>query len=290
LGYKPQDFINRPVSNLGQILTPNSLAQAVFDTGLVLKGKIIPATIYEFIAKNGTMKIGEVSGSPVIRDGKVVGIVAVARDITERKRLEEALRYSEARFDSIITTSQEWVWEIDSAGRHTFSNPAIENILGYHPDEIVGHSLRRLIHEEDIPMIRDTLARSVEQKVGWPSLVLRWKHRDGSYRYLESNAVPILDSAGIVKGFQGSDRDITDRKQLEEEREKLISELQRALSKIKTLSGLLPICSSCKKIRDDKGYWTQIESYITNHSEAEFSHGICPDCFKKLYSEFLEEK
>ena len=69
----------------------------------------------------------------------------------------------------------------------------------------------------------------------------------------------------------------------EEEREKLIRELQEALAKVKTLTGLLPICASCKKIRDDKGYWNQIEVYIRDHSEAEFSHGICPDCMKKLY-------
>jgi hypothetical protein len=73
---------------------------------------------------------------------------------------------------------------------------------------------------------------------------------------------------------------------LEEEREKLIKELQNALTEIKTLSGLLPICSYCKKIRDDKGYWNQIESYIHKHSDTEFSHGICPECAKKYYPDF----
>jgi hypothetical protein len=65
----------------------------------------------------------------------------------------------------------------------------------------------------------------------------------------------------------------------------LIRELQEALTMVKPLSGLLPICASCKKIRDDKGYWTQIESYIRDHSEVEFSHSLCPDCLKKLYPE-----
>ena len=64
-------------------------------------------------------------------------------------------------------------------------------------------------------------------------------------------------------------------------------ELTEALGNIKTLTGLLPICASCKKIRDDQGYWTQIESYIHKHSDAEFSHGICPDCSKKLYPELF---
>jgi hypothetical protein len=68
------------------------------------------------------------------------------------------------------------------------------------------------------------------------------------------------------------------------------TELKTALSQVKTLSGFLPICASCKKIRDDNGYWNQIESYIRNHSEAEFSHGICPDCAQKLYPNYLGNK
>ena len=78
-------------------------------------------------------------------------------------------------------------------------------------------------------------------------------------------------------------------KQVEEERERLIHNLQDALAKIKRLHGLLPICASCKKIRDNKGYWNQIESYIEEHSEAEFTHGICPECTKKLYGISLDE-
>jgi len=73
---------------------------------------------------------------------------------------------------------------------------------------------------------------------------------------------------------------------MEEERKILILKLQEALKEVKQLSGFLPICSHCKQIRDDKGYWNQIESYISAHSEALFSHGICPDCAKKLYPEF----
>jgi hypothetical protein len=72
-----------------------------------------------------------------------------------------------------------------------------------------------------------------------------------------------------------------------EARERLILELQNALAQVKTLSGLLPICSSCKKIRDDQGYWNQLEVYIQDHSEAVFSHSLCPDCAKKLYPEIF---
>lgn len=72
----------------------------------------------------------------------------------------------------------------------------------------------------------------------------------------------------------------------ERERDRLILELREALEKVKTLSGLLPICAHCKKIRDDKGYWNQVEGYLSTHSELQFSHGICPECAKKHYPDF----
>ncbi len=84
--------------------------------------------------------------------------------------------------------------------------------------------------------------------------------------------------------------DITARKKTEIEYQKTIQELRIALSEIKTLRGILPICVNCKKIRDDKGYWEQVESYVTNHTEAMFSHGICPECFETLYPEFADEE
>ncbi len=74
------------------------------------------------------------------------------------------------------------------------------------------------------------------------------------------------------------------------EEKRLVGELREALDQIKRLSGLLPICATCKKIRDDKGYWNEIESYICEHSEADFTHGICPECAKKYYSEFFNKR
>ena len=84
-------------------------------------------------------------------------------------------------------------------------------------------------------------------------------------------------------------QEIEERKRTEAEKEQLIIHLQKAMQEVKVLSGFLPICASCKKIRDDSGYWSQIEEYISKHSSALFSHGICPDCVKKLYPDFHEE-
>lgn len=83
---------------------------------------------------------------------------------------------------------------------------------------------------------------------------------------------------------------IAERKRAEAEREKLILQLQQAMANIKTLRGLLPICSHCKKIRDDTGYWHTVETYVRQHSDADFSHGICPQCLGKLYPEYSPEQ
>ncbi len=80
--------------------------------------------------------------------------------------------------------------------------------------------------------------------------------------------------------------DITERNKKDKEREELITKLEKALKEIKQLRGIIPICASCKKIRDDQGAWNQLEAYISDHSEAEFSHGICPECAEKLYPGF----
>ena len=99
-------------------------------------------------------------------------------------------------------------------------------------------------------------------------------------------ARPFYDSNQEVSGVIESFQDITALKKLEKEKEHLIACLRESLANVKLLSGFLPICASCKKIRDDKGYWNQIEAYLRDHSDAKFSHGLCPDCTRDLYPAF----
>ncbi|MEW6602728.1 MAG: PAS domain S-box protein [Nitrospirota bacterium] len=117
-----------------------------------------------------------------------------------------------------------------------------------------------------------------------------YKRKDGSRVFYETSVTLRMNANGEAIGFRGVSRDITERKKMEIEREKLIEKLQKTLSEVKQLNGLLPICSSCKKIRNDEGYWEQLESYIKARSETEFSHGICPVCMAKLYPEYTEEE
>jgi 6-phosphogluconate dehydrogenase (decarboxylating) len=115
-------------------------------------------------------------------------------------------------------------------------------------------------------------------------------HKNGSVVWFDNVASSIRDEHEKIVGFHGASRNVTERKQATAEKEKLIEELKQALAEVKTLSGMLPVCAHCKKIRDDQGYWNQMESYITNHSDALFSHCVCPDCATQLYPEYLPKK
>ena len=126
-----------------------------------------------------------------------------------------------------------------------------------------------------------------------PLSVLRETLGEGAFFFGVYAAVAIASlivfSSTIGSELERRMRDIAERKRVQEEREKLIAQLQEALSRVKLLSGMLPICAHCKKVRDDKGYWNQIEVFVREHSEAEFSHGICPECLKSLYPDIYEK-
>jgi len=135
----------------------------------------------------------------------------------------------------------------------------------------------------------DDLRKTINQMQN--NLHISFKAQEALERKLRQEQEELED---IVKQRTASLRTINDqlkseiheREKLQAEREKIIEDLQNALNEIKQLSGMLPICANCKKIRDDKGYWNQLEAYISKHSEAVFSHGICPECAEKLYPEF----
>jgi diguanylate cyclase (GGDEF)-like protein/PAS domain S-box-containing protein len=158
----------------------------------------------------------------VLKDNRARLAPAVRRamhDAAERgsRRLAEQQREaSEQRFSSIAEATQEWIWEMALDGTNTFCNPAITRILGYAPDERVGSPTIELIDESDRHAALATIRMAVAEGRGWHDVVLRWKHKNGGIRFLESTALPLLDAAGNVTGFRGADRDITLRIQQHE--------------------------------------------------------------------------
>jgi len=224
-------------------------------------------------------------------------IVGISHDITEQKRAEQALADSERRLADIIEFLPDSTWVIDIEGRVVAWNRAIEKFTGIKKEEILGkgnyaHSIP--YYGEARPTLIDLMLRRNKK---YEEQYLSISEIDGELiasvsfspsfgkegTYVECKAAKLYDAQGNVVGAIETVRDITAMKRAEQDRERLISELQEALANVRTLKGLLPICSACKKIRDDKGYWTRIEAYIKRHAEVDFSHGLCPECAEKLY-------
>jgi PAS domain S-box-containing protein len=167
-----------------------------------------------------------------------------------------------------------------------FSNPSFCKMFNYTSTNIIGINAAELFSTKEVRTFSDVISIIDISKDDTEEFVVT--RQDGTNFIVEVSASNVTSVSGEIVGRMASFVDITKRKEVEADREKLIQKLQDALDKIKILRGIIPICASCKKIRDDKGYWNQIESYIRDHSEAEFSHGICPDCTKKLYPEFYK--
>ena len=163
---------------------------------------------------------------------------------------------------------------LDFNGHFKRLNASWERALGFTCEELMAQPFIEFVHPDDRER---TLEQNRTVKAGGQALAFenRYRCKDGSYRWLLWNArtdtsEPVIYSVA---------RDITDRKRAEEEREHLVLELQKALAEVRTLREFLPICSYCKKIRDDENYWESVEAYVTRHTNTRFSHGICPTCY-----------
>jgi len=221
-------------------------------------------------------------------NGQTVGLIGIGRDITERKRAEEAQLYERNLLRAVIDNMPDLFFYKDTEGHYVLNNHAHLRSIGVKDQsEATGRTsasfnppeLARQYLEDEMQIVRSGEAILEKEE---PAL-----HRDtGEQRWHLTSKIPLKDSQGKIVGIVGISHDITEQKKAAAEREKLIRDLQSALVDVKTLSGLVPICANCKKIRDDKGYWTQIEAYIQERTPAHFSHGICPDCAKVLYPEY----
>jgi len=224
----------------------------------------------------------------IYREGKGTEMILLAiEDITERRRAEETLKTSETRYRRLFETAQDGILILDGeTGKISDVNPFLVEMLGYSHEEFLGKRLWEIGAFKDRKASKAAFSELQSKGyVRYDDLPL--ETQDGRPMAVEfvSN-VYLVNHRNVI---QCNIRDITFRKRIEEERRKLIHDLQDALVKIKRLRGLLPICASCKKIRDDKGYWNELEAYISEHSEAEITHGFCPDCMKKLYGVVLGE-
>lgn len=228
---------------------------------------------------------------------RVERVIHISSDITERKKMESAILDAEGALEQSkkrlslaaeIADVGMWDWRLDI--RRLFPNKKFLEITGLEEKETRRFSLHywlSRVHPEDRKRVLGNFKAHFNEETDRVENRLRIHHPRKGYVWLYGVSKVIdRNRTGRPTRMAGAHRDIT-RRQIEKlEREKLIEKLEKTLSRIKRLGGLLPICSACKKIRDDKGYWNQIEAYIKEHSEAEFSHGICPECAKRLYPDY----
>jgi len=195
----------------------------------LFQGESVREAEYRVVTKDGQIKWAKANWGPILDEaGRQIGVQGSEQDITARKLAEEALRQREEKFRAIVETTKEWIWAIDLKGCHTYSNPALESILGFSPEEWLNKDSRDFLHPEDVSRVEALLQEKIATKDGWFGIVLRWRHKDGSYRHLESSATPMVDGQGNLIGFQGADRDITERIRAEELRSRLEAQLRQS--------------------------------------------------------------
>lgn len=200
----------------------------------------------------------------------------------------EVLRASEETLRTLLDDSSDPIFCFHPDGTYKYVNKAFAVGVGKPQEFIIGRRIWDVFPKEEADkrfmavrwVVENRQTRVIEVRVPNPA----------GDRFFITTVKPAFDEAGEVVSVLCVSKDITERKRIEEEREKVIGDLQKALSEIKALTGLLPICAGCKKIRNDAGYWEAVESYIQKHTSVEFSHGICPSCIEKFYPEFAAKR
>ncbi|MGD1045130.1 MAG: PAS domain S-box protein [Bacteroidota bacterium] len=282
LGYSRQELIGKRLWEIGAFFDVVA-SKAAFEE--LQQKEYIRYENLPLQTKDGQMREVEFISNVYQVDLKKV-IQCNIRNITARKCAEEALRVSEERYRRLFETAQDGILLLDAeSGAITDANPFLVKMLGYTREDLIGKRLWEVSAFIDRAASKSAF-EELQQKgyIRYENLPLETK--DGQSRQVE-----FVSNVYLVNGkkvIQCNIRDITKRKWLEEDKQKLMNKLQEVLAHIKELNGLLPICSNCKKIRNDKGYWQVVEGYITEHTDATFTHGVCPDCMEILYPDFAQ--
>lgn len=208
--------------------------------------------------------------------------VLFQKEIHANNSIEIKLRKNERRLNETQKIAKLGSWELDIASNNLWWSDETYRIFGFEiGDETAFERFINSIHSEDRENVTNKIKESIKEitplkldyRIILPKGDVRYVHEESRTIYNESLCEP--------EKRIGSVQDVTEQIKMEEERENLIENLENSLEEIKTLRGIIPICSYCKKIRDDKGAWDILEAYICKHSEAQFSHGVCPECYKK---------
>ncbi len=208
--------------------------------------------------------------------------VYLSLNIKQRKKNYNILKEAKQKLDLIntmIESTPDAVFIKDKQGRYIFVNPPAANLFGKSADDIIGKTAADL-SPQDISQVMGDSDSSVISSASTVTFEKIYTAPDPPKQMLVTKG-PMYDSNGKIEAIFAIARDVTDMKILQEELSKKVMQLEAALSTVRQLEGIIPICAYCKKIRDDEESWHQMEQYISSHSEVKFSHGICPECHKE---------
>ena len=221
----------------------------------------------------------EIGAQDYLVKGQVTGplVARALRYAIERKKTEQELRELNGALENAVSG----IARLDGEGRYQRVNRAYARLLTQEPAALLGRPWLDSVLLED----RAVAAAAYHQVLvdGRAELEARLLREGQPWFYGAVVLIAAFDRQSRFAGHHCFIKDVTRRRQAAEDRERLVQHLQEALANVKTLRGLLPICSECKRIRDDSGYWNQIDSYIRTHSDARVSQGVCPDCSRRLH-------
>ena len=215
-------------------------------------------------------------------------IEALERENRELKKARKDLEDLHQYLLEIIDNTPSPIYLKDKDGRYLLINKKFERLSYTTKEEIAGKTDHDIFPEEIA-----SLFCSQDEEVKAANTPLEFEESivlpDGEFAFITLK-FPLHDANGNIYAVGGFCTDITERRQIEQDKENLIKRLQKALAEVKTLRGIIPICSFCKKIRDDQGYWNQVETYVGQRTGADFSHSLCPSCFKEHYPDLHDEE
>ena len=204
---------------------------------------------------------------------------ALEKENRELKKSRERLEDTKKYLLEIIDNTPAPIYLKDKDGKYLLINKQYEYLARITQEQIAGK-----IDFDIFPEEIAALFCSQDEEVKGKNATLEFEETitlpDGEFTFITIK-FPLHDDKGKIYAVGGFCTDITERKKIEKEKENLIGRLQTALDEVKTLRGIIPICSFCKKMRDDRGYWNRVETYIAERTEADFSHALCPDCSRE---------
>lgn len=238
--------------------------------------------------RNGTPAWWLARFVPVRERGRVVQVIVIASDVTPLERAERALRESEERLALALDAAEYGVWDWNLATGEVAYDDRWLRILGFARGDVPAdiQTWRTRVHPDDLPAADAAMAAHWRGQSDAFACEHRVRRKNGEYLWVMTRGrIVARDATGRPLRIAGTQRDVSERKRAEAEREALIGQLQKALADVRTLSGLLPICYECKQIRDDRGEWRRLEEYLEERSGAQFTHGLCHDCASRLQAE-----